>query len=311
MEIKRYDISLKAEWDMFVRKSKNGTFLLCRDFMDYHSHRFNDCSYMFYADGRLIALIPANEKDGVFYSHQGLTYGGLMMSAEVTAVQVLGVFNLLFDTLREQGIAKFIYKAIPHIYHKSPSEEDLYALFRKKATLAERYISSAIFLPGTRTYSRTRKNGLKKAVSNNLKVCRSQDLPAFWHILEQNLHCRHEASPVHSILEIESLKDKFQDEIQLYAVFDAQDKMLAGTLVFLTDTVVHLQYTAGTEEGKSCGAVDLLVDYMITEVGAGRKYFDYGHSNEEQGMYLNEGLIYQKEGFGARAIVYDIYAVDL
>ena len=39
--------------------------------------------------------------------------------------------------------------------------------------------------------------------------------------------------------------------------------------------------------------------------------FDFGVSTEQRGSYLNEGLIFQKEGFGGRAICYDTYAIDL
>lgn len=312
MKIRRYDKSHKQEWDAFVRCSKNGTFLLCRDYMDYHAHRFVDHSYMFYEGDELVALIPANEKDGVFYSHQGLTYGGLIMDKSfATASGVLQIFDLLLDTLRREGFSRFVYKAIPHIYHKSPAEEDLYALFRNKAVLSERYISSAISIPETIMYSRTRKNGLKKASKNGLKVIQSQDFSSFWKVLELNLGAKYGKRPVHTLEEIAYLKSKFPDEIQLYTVLDRQGNILAGTVAFLTDTVVHLQYTAGTEEGKECGAIDFLIDCMITEVSADKNYFDYGHSNEQQGWFLNEGLIYQKEGFGARGIVYDIYAIDL
>lgn len=312
MDIRRYDTSYKLEWDTFVRSSKNGTFLLCRDYMDYHSSRFVDHSYLFYDNGKLVALIPANEKDGTFYSHQGLTYGGLIMNRELTtATQVLLIFELLFDTLRKEGFVRFIYKAIPHIYHKSPAEEDLYALFRNKAVLAERYISSALLLSETTKYSRTRNNGLKKAANKGLSVFQSDDFPVFWDILKLNLNNRYGKDPVHSLSEIQLLNSKFPDEIVLYAVFDTEGNMLAGTVVFLTDMVVHLQYTAATDQGKKCGAIDLLVDYIIREVGQGKSYFDYGHSNEDHGWSLNDRLIYQKEGFGARAIVYDIYTADL
>ncbi len=311
MEIKRYDISRKQDWDLFVCSSKNGTFLHCRDFVDYHAQRFRDLSFMFYDDDKLIALIPGNENDQVYYSHQGLTYGGLIMSKDTSAAQVLAIFDLLLHALREQGISKLVYKAIPHIYHKSPSDEDLYALFHNKATLSARCISSALFLSESPVYSRTRKNGLKKALRNGLTVEQSQAYETFWRILSRNLDAKYDTEPVHSLAEIQLLKDSFPNEIELYTVSSPEGEMLAGTVVFITDTLVHLQYTAGTEAGKKSGAVDLLVDHVIAEVSHGKRYFDYGHSNENQGLYLNEKLIYQKEGFGARAIACDIYTIHL
>ena len=92
MTVIPYSINKREDWDSFVRRSKNGTFLLQRGFMDYHADRFFDCSVMVYegispADGYteeapdsrgLVAVFPANwvESEACVYSHQGLTYGG-------------------------------------------------------------------------------------------------------------------------------------------------------------------------------------------------------------------------------------------
>jgi hypothetical protein len=35
--------------------------------------------------------------------------------------------------------------------------------------------------------------------------------------------------------------------------------------------------------------------------------FDFGISTENSGFFLNEGLLFQKESFGGRAIVYETY----
>ena len=41
------------------------------------------------------------------------------------------------------------------------------------------------------------------------------------------------------------------------------------------------------------------------------EYLDFGISTEQDGKWLNEGLIFQKEGFGGRAVCYDQYALRL
>ena len=73
------------EWNQFVRASKNGTFLFDRRFMDYHSDRFSDHSLMCYREGRLYALLPANEKGDTLVSHGGLTYDGLVTDSRCSA----------------------------------------------------------------------------------------------------------------------------------------------------------------------------------------------------------------------------------
>lgn len=310
MEIKVYKPEYKENWDAFVDCSKNGTFLHYRDFIEYHGDRFDDYSLMFYIDGELVALMPGHITGKVYYSHQGLTYGGLIMSPQTTASNILNIFEYLTVTLRHQGIRQIVYKAIPHMYHRLPSEEDLYALFRYNAVLSVRNISSTVLLPNELKYSDSRKNGLKKAEKNKLTVLKSDDLSDFWKILENNLSNKYDKTPVHSLAEISNLKEKFPNYIHLFATVDSDNKMLGGCLVFEMENIVHAQYTAATDEGKNMGAIDILIDHII-KVYSHKTYFDYGTSTENNGLYLNESLIYQKEGFGARGTVYDIYTISL
>lgn len=310
MKIELYKPEYKVVWDEFVSSSKNGTFLFYRDFMEYHQDRFNDYSLMFYINDILVAMMPGHIEDKVYYSHKGLTYGGLIMSEKTTAVDVLKIFEHLTVTFRHQGIKKIVYKAIPHIYHNMPAEEDLYALFRYKAILSARSISSSIYLSDKPRYSELRRRSLKKAEKNGLVVQESSDFALFWQILSQNLEERHNVQPVHSLTEIVYLKEKFPDNIHLYLVSDS-NQTLGGCVVFETEKVSHIQYIAATADGKSLGAVDIVIDYIINIAYPHKIYFDYGTSTEQGGMFLNEGLISQKEGFGARAIVYDIYTIDL
>lgn len=77
------------------------------------------------------------------------------------------------------------------------------------------------------------------------------------------------------------------------------------------DPVVHTQYISANLEGKEIGALDLLFDYLINTEYSNYKIFDFGQSTENNGIYLNESLIFQKEGFGGRGVVYDIYEYEL
>jgi len=311
MRFEIYKPEMKEKWDNFVQNSKNATFLFYRDFIEYHGNRFNDYSLMFYDGEELVSLLPGHIKDRIYYSHQGLTYGGLIMDSRTTSALVLEIFEYLTVTFRHQGIKKIEYKAVPHIYHKLPAEEDLYALFRYNASLTTRNISSTILLSEKINYSDSRKNGLKKAKKNNLKIEHSNNLMDFWKILSDNLRERYNKEPVHTLNEITYLKDKFPDNIHLFNTLDSENHILGGCLVFETDNVVHAQYTAASEEGKNQGAIDAVVDYIVNTAYPDKKYFDYGISTENGGWYLNENLIYQKEGFGARGTVYDIYTIEL
>ncbi len=311
MEIRRYRREDKKLWNSFVNKARNATFLFDRNYMDYHADRFDDNSFMFYHKGKLKAVLPANVAGDTLYSHQGLTYGGLLLDKKATVEDVLECFDSLNSWLRENGISKVVYKALPWIYQQYPSEEDLYALTWKcKAQLISRDISSSIVIDNKLKFAESRKSGIRKALSLNIEVGESNDVDGFWHVLEDNLGNRYNAKPVHTSSEMKLLMSRFPNNIRLY-VAKMNGEIVGGTLIYVTPQVVHTQYISASVEGKKHGALDLLFDYIINKVYANCRYFDFGKSTEQGGAYLNEPLIFQKEGFGGRGVCYDWYQWEL
>lgn len=311
MEIRRYRREDKELWNSFVSKARNATFLFDRNYMDYHADRFDDNSFMFYHKGKLKAVLPANVAGDTLYSHQGLTYGGLLLDKKATVEDVLECFDSLNSWLRENGISKVVYKALPWIYQQYPSEEDLYALTWKcKAQLISRDISSSIVIDNKLKFAESRKSGIRKALSLNIEVGESNDVDGFWHVLEDNLGNRYNAKPVHTSSEMKLLMSHFPNNIRLY-VAKMNGEIVGGTLIYVTPQVVHTQYISASVEGKKHGALDLLFDYIINKVYANCRYFDFGKSTEQGGAYLNEPLIFQKEGFGGRGVCYDWYQWEL
>lgn len=311
MEIRRYRREDKELWNSFVSKARNATFLFDRNYMDYHADRFDDNSFMFYHKGKLKAVLPANVSGDTLYSHQGLTYGGLLLDKKATVEDVLECFDSLNSWLRENGISKVVYKALPWIYQQYPSEEDLYALTWKcKAQLISRDISSSIVIDNKLKFAESRKSGIRKALSLNIEVGESNDVDGFWHVLEDNLGNRYNAKPVHTSSEMKLLMSRFPNNIKLY-VAKMNGEIVGGTLIYVTPQVVHTQYISASVEGKKHGALDLLFDYIINKVYANCRYFDFGKSTEQGGAYLNEPLIFQKEGFGGRGVCYDWYQWEL
>ena len=311
MEIRRYRREDKELWNSFVSKARNATFLFDRNYMDYHADRFDDNSFMFYHKGKLKAVLPANVAGDTLYSHQGLTYGGLLLDKKATVEDVLECFDSLNSWLRENGISKVVYKALPWIYQQYPSEEDLYALTWKcKAQLISRNIASTIVIDNKLKFAESRKSGIRKALSLNIEVGESNDVDGFWHVLEDNLGNRYNAKPVHTASEMKLLMSRFPNNIKLY-VAKMNGEIVGGTLIYVTPQVVHTQYISASVEGKKHGALDLLLDYIINKVYANCRYFDFGKSTEQGGAYLNEPLIFQKEGFGGRGVCYDWYQWEL
>ena len=308
--VKRYTTDQQVLWDNFVDSSRNGTFLHKRGYMDYHSHRFTDHSLMFYRGEELVAIVPAHIKENCFCSHNGLTYGGMLLPCNTTTADVLELFNAMTGYLQENtAVTSIIYKPTPHIYHSYPCEEDLYALFRHGATLTERKVSSAIPLNAPLPIGGRRKLTAKTKAS--LHIVEDGDLATFWEILHERLQNKYDTAPVHSIEEISLLKERFPENIKFYSVADNDGNTLGGVVLFITGNVIHMQYSATTEEGRRLSALDYLYEELINNRYAGKGYFDFGISVEDGGRYLNCGLIAYKERLGGRAVVYDTYVIDL
>lgn len=301
-----YDSGRKTEWDCFVSEAKNATFLFYRDYMDYHSDVFSDHSLMIYRSERLFALLPANRNGDALISHEGLTYGGMLLGRKATMNDVMEAFSAINTHLKQIGINRVIYKPMPTIYHQIPAQEDLYALYRLNARLTGRNISSSIFQRDKIRFSELRRRGVKKAEKNGLKISLSNDIDIFWDILSANLQNKYHTLPVHTVEEISLLRERFPENIKLYTVSNSTH-IVAGTLLYISSQVVHTQYIAANAEGKQLGALDLLFDQLINKEFTSHPYFDFGHSSEDMGEYLNKQLIFQKEGFGGRGIVYDTY----
>lgn len=310
-EIVRYSQERAHEWNTFVAHSKNGTFLFDRRYMDYHADRFTDFSLMIYRQGALYALLPANAEGDVLWSHRGLTYGGIVMTDKAMAERIQQLFRELNDYLRRQGFRKVVYKTVPHIYHRVPSEEDWFSLFSIcRAQLVDRSISSTIDLSQPLKWRRDRKYGVNRAFANGVQVGESSDWAGFWQVLESNLMHKYGAKPVHTLWEIELLHSRFPDNIRLFTA-ERNGQILGGTVIYLSPMVAHAQYISASPEGKALRVIDALFDYILHECDWPVRYFDFGTSNEEDGHILVEPLIYQKEGFGGRAVCYDTYEYGL
>lgn len=306
----KYTKEDKNIWDVFVKNSKNGIFMFERDFMDYHSDRFIDYSLMFYDEDKLIAILPASIHGNEMRSHGGLTYGGFITDNSMKQHRMLECFEALKIYLKSHNISKLIYKTIPYIYYKQPSEEDLYALFVNDAKLFRCDIATTINLKEPIKMPKGRKAQISRAKRENVIIEESEDFNTFINLENKILSEYHNTKAVHTAKELELLKSNFGDKIQLW-VAKWNGQMIAGTVIFVYDKVVHTQYMAANETAREIGGLDLVIKTLIDKYSVEKNYFDFGISTENDGTYLNAGLISQKESFGGRGIVYNFYELDI
>lgn len=278
--------------------------------MEYHSDHFHDYSFLVLKDDQLIALLPANRLADNVYSHQGLTYGGLICHKKMRYTDVLNSFRAILIYLEKDGVSKLYVKNIPAIYTSLPSDEITHVLHALGAKLYRNDILSVV-KPCSLSLTKDRRAGVKRGLKHKLEVREEEDLSSFWNqILIPNLIQKHQSNPVHSLEEIEYLRKKFSAKIRQFNVYH-NHTIVAGTTIFETKLVAHSQYISGNENKNQLGSLDFLHYYLLTDVFRDKKYFDFGTSHEELGAKVNEGLIYWKEGFGARAISQEFYEISV
>jgi len=308
-KVKTYQSSDKSTWNNFVLKSNQDTFLFHRDFMDYHSDRFQDFSLMVYEKDKLVALLPGNLFNNLLYSHQGLTYGSLIYPKALKTAVFIQVFKAILEFLNKNDITNLSLKELPSIYlHNQTNNPMIYLLFKTNAALIRTDMHSVIDMR-FKSYSNSRKEGVKRAIKSNLRVEESDNLDLFWNtILIPNLESKHNVKPVHSLEEITQLKSMFPNNIRQFNVF-YNNVIVGGTTIFETKHVAHCQYISGNADKNELGSLDFLHHHLVENVFGNKAYFDFGTSNINAGQQINTGLQFWKEGFGARSITQGFYNI--
>ena len=312
--IRRYEPEDAELWDRLAAESRQGTLLHMRGYMDYHADRFRDCSLIALHKGKPTAILPANiDSNGTLRSHQGLTYGGwLTPLSHFDGTDMLKLFEAWTLWCRENGINEIIYKAVPHIYHRIPAEEDIYALFRYGASIETVNLSTVIDMREIPTFNTQQKRHLKKASALNPWIRETSYASEFMPILKECLKERHDAAPVHSETELRLLKSRFPQGIRLFLAGTGQAAdPQAAVCIYDTNSVAHCQYIATSESGRKNGILTYLFHYLIHNVFSSHRYFDFGTSNEDAGRVLNAGLLHQKSGLGGRGVAYQIFKLTI
>lgn len=307
--VRLYQKNDYENWNVFIGKAKNATFLFHRSFMEYHSDRFNDYSLIIEDGTKWVAVLPANRVENQVFSHQGLTYGGLVYDEKLKLAAVLEVFKTTLIFLESQNCSQLQIKLMPFFYSDVASDELNYALFLAEAKLNRRDTCALIDLQRNFSFAKDRLRGIEKGKNFDLEIKEEPNFELFWNeILIPNLADNHQATPVHKLDEIIKLHQLFPKNIRQFNVYH-KNKIVAGTTIFETKNVAHSQYISGNTDKNKLGSVDFLHAHLLQNVFKEKKFFDFGISNENQGKNLNEGLSYWKESFGANIAVQDFYEV--
>lgn len=298
IQVQQYLLENAAEWNAFVKQSVNGSFLLERDFMDYHQERFEDHSLMMFIEGQLMCCIPAHVKEGVFYSHRGLSYAGLIISA--AAVKNLDkIVDALLEYVKGLAFAKAELQ-LPPISYQFLNKEIAAVLEHKGFISNRKSHNQSVALDQEIQVSPKKSIGYRNGKFEGLRMETTNDFRSFWEeVLIPQLAERYHSKPVHSLAEIELLAARFPENIIQYNVY-REDALLAGITFFIKGNIVKSQYTASSPDGLKTDAVAYIYMEAMKEFKEkGCSLMDYGPVNEKDGS-VNKGLQRFKKQLGCQ-----------
>ncbi len=310
--IKKYSQDDYSIWNDFVAQSKNATFLFHRDFMEYHKDRFDDFSLLIFEDEKLRAILPANKKGNTIYSHQGLTYGGLVYLPKLKAEKVESILDEILLFLKENKFETFYYKPIPNLYFSEGNAAMDFFLLKRGAILERKEMNLAVNLQAPLKISKSKMKHFRRIENLDLDILEEENFDPFWEkVLEPRLEEKFNVKPVHSKEEMALLKSKFTKNIRQYSAY-RNDEIIAGITIFETKNVVKSQYGATSKIGEEFRALDFLFINLIHKYKRkGKHFFDMGIVGEENELGYNQGLLAHKEELGCSVYNQDFYKIEI
>ena len=279
--------------------------------MSYHQDRFRDHSLLIFKDGTLCALFPANEVGGCLFSHQGLTFGGLLCHAKETDDSIEELIVTVMDYYRKARLKSLYIKLMPSfvdsefvtrqqvIWHKLGAANRF-----RETTMAIDYADYQIHKSKLKRYRKLKDSGFD--------IFQTADFKPFWNlVLIPRLQSKHKVAPVHSLEEIELLAHRFPKNIIQYCI--AKDGLLlAGITLFVNDQIVKSQYGATTDPGEALYALDILFISLIEHYDSlGFRYFDMGSVRSDDPNGMNLGLWKHKQELGCTEFIQSHFEMQL
>lgn len=299
-------------WDSFLKNSNQGTFLFQRDFMDYHSDRFQDFSLMIFQDESLVGICPANRNDNEWHSHQGLTYGGIVFQDNFQSESIGDIIKTLSTYLKSKNFEFAFINTIPEFYGNNILLKFKHQLVKQQAQIYRSDMVLAVDYSRPISFHKTKLKHYKRNLSAGFEIRETSDFSSFWNtLLTPRLQAKHNAKPVHSLSEIQYLHSKFPEQIKQFNIYD-DEVLLAGITIFDKGKVVKSQYGATNEKGEKCRAIEFLFMHLIKHYNdLGKRYFSMGTVTEQNDLGYNPGLLKQKEELGCSLYLQDFYSLKL
>ena len=271
---------------------------------------------MLYDGARLAAVMPALIKDEqgskTVISYGGASYGGLVVAGGSGITQINRMAETATEYWSRQGVKRILITQPPLIYMQQPNQYIDFSLAKLGYSYLKREITAIIplefsdeegiinsFKPETRT-------ALRKSYKSGVTVRVSEDIDAFYHILERNLSARHNVRPTHTLAELKRLKKLLPKNILQFTSY-LGDTPVAGMTIFICNPKVILAFYISHDQDYQEHRPVNSVYHQVIKWGweNGFKYLDLGTFTLN--MQPNWGLGRFKEGFGARGYLRETF----
>lgn len=294
IEVRKYEEGYREQWEDFIERSANGTFLQRRSFIEYHGDRFEDASLMVWEGEELLSVFPAHRVGDQIFSHQGLSFGGWIIRVGLNEITVEKIISETLELFKSKGIEKVSVTPIPEFYYTQVLSESVYR--HNGFSSASSSPTYVISLPNT-IKNKGRKWALKKANKNAIRIEEGEVDQDFWEklLVPQHLYQMGKL-PVHSWEEIKTLSLAHKGRIRLLSAY-LEGKRVGGIVLFKHSKVIRLQYIAVNKEGREKSVMDLMMDYLMQIPQT--QYLDLGGVVDPRTKEPNFGLVYWKESFGS------------
>jgi hypothetical protein len=299
--LEMYSSERFTEWDSFIEKSYPGSVIHKRKFIEYHSDRFTDASIIYRnVNGDVIAVIPGNTTGTEWFSHKGLTFGGLITDLKNPRIFTELVTQLdLFLINKQFSTSTFILPS--ESFYPDGNSAQIYSLHQNGYQLATVEINQV--LPHTSNLASKKLSNARSAIRRGLEYSENDsNIEQVHQIIETNLERKYLRKPVHTIEEIRYLQQTFPELIKVCSV-NSSNQVLAGAITFESRQCIHIQYMGATIEGRSWRAQDLLISQIWNKATSKGLNLSFGKSTAGLDSELNAELFNFKKEFGSTSEV--------
>lgn len=295
--------SNSLSWNSLLKTSNNFTFQFERRFLNFYQESVEEHSIMAEDElGKPLALLPlaVNRTERKLVSFSKSTYGGLIFADGVNQVSQKAILNSFLSYLAKLFPGYELELRLPpnYIQHRSFLIQP-WLLWNFQFSPLVINIHNVIDL---KRPLRMKSSRIKRNFSSDVYIVETsstENISALWFLLEKQLSMRHAAKPAHSAEQLIALKELFPEEVKIFIAKSKAESLLGGLVFFNTNQSYHLQYMAISDIGRSQSIGDSLVLESIELAKKEQKFFfNFGHSNENLGKTLNDGLFAFKSKFG-------------